>query len=413
MPPPCRRTAAPPTDGDLIRLRQVAPAWRVSPDCDFPVAVGAAAQAGYSDLTPCNAGVAGQFAIYAPKVTAASFAQATAPAGTVMVTPGSNTASSIVQIASLYRGDRVGFNSAGINPPGDTAGAKLVPAGLGGVAYDDRPLTYALDDARAAAVTAMSNDTAAACACRNTVVVLITSGKDSGDSAYLSSHNVATKASTFLSVTGGGVTKRVPIVVIGVKPAAADEAQLQTIATNSGGFYLNVTSVAEVTAAVNRAVQLGFARSADFDLSKASEFLPVSPVIGSVNLEGRVRCHRQRLSNTDITAVTGGQKLPQRSNFMITAGFSLPGFDGRHPRVPHLQAGARPDQADRVEVRLRRHAALAGSRRPAIARRSWRGRSRTRTHETSTRSSRTGRAADRWWRSPPRTRPCLPRTSAA
>ena len=77
-----------------------------------------------------------------------------------------------------------------------------------------------------------------------------------------------------------------PIVVVGVKPAAADEAQLQSIATNSGGFYRKVTTVAEVTAAINRAVQLGFARAADFDQSKASEFLPVSPVVGTVNLEG-------------------------------------------------------------------------------------------------------------------------------
>ena len=71
-----------------------------------------------------------------------------------------------------------------------------------------------------------------------------------------------------------------PIVVLGVKPAAADEAQLQSIATNSGGFYRKVTTVADVTAAINRAVQLGFVRSADFDAGKSSEFLPVSPVIG-------------------------------------------------------------------------------------------------------------------------------------
>ncbi len=54
----------------------------------------AAAQAVYSDTHPCNAsGGAGNYAIYAPSVTAASYAQATAPAGTVMVTPAANTAS--------------------------------------------------------------------------------------------------------------------------------------------------------------------------------------------------------------------------------------------------------------------------------------------------------------------------------
>ena len=119
-----------------------------------------------------------------------------------------------------------------------------------------------------------------------------------------------------------------PIVVLGMKPATADETQLQTIASNSGGFYHNVTSIAEVTAAVNRAVQLGFARSADFDSGKASEFLPVSPIVGTVNLEGANDAAGSTLPNTNISAVPGGQHLPQRSNVMITSGFRLPGFDG-------------------------------------------------------------------------------------
>jgi hypothetical protein len=296
----------------LIRLRQKTPAWRVSPDCDFPLTVGSAAQAAYGDSSPCNAGGTGQFAVYVPSVTAASFAQTTAPAGTVMVTPAGNTASTIVTIANRNPWDNAAF----------------VPAGSGGVGYDDRPLTYALDDAKGAAIAAMTADTSVNRTCRNTVVVLITSGKDSGDSSYLASHNVATTASSFLSVTASGVSKRVPIVVLGVKPSAADQPQLQTIATNSGGFYRNVTTVSEVTAAINRAVQFGFVRSTDFDAGKSSEFVPVSPVIGTVNLEGASDATGGTLSNTDIDAVPGGQHLPQRSNFMVTAGFSLPGFDG-------------------------------------------------------------------------------------
>ena len=65
-------------------------------------------------------------------------------------------------------------------------------------------------------------------------------------------------------MTGGGVTKRVPIVVVGVKPNAADVASLQTIATNSGGVYRSATTAFEVNAAVDYAVQLGFARSRRF-----------------------------------------------------------------------------------------------------------------------------------------------------
>ena len=175
----------------------------------------------------------------------------------------------------------------------------------------------------------MAADTAANRACRNTVVVLVTGGKDDGNPAYTAAHNPATTASTFLSVTGGGVTKRVPIIVVAIKPAVTDEVQLQSIATNSGGAYYKVTSASEVTAAINTAVQRGFARAADFDQSRASEFLPVSPVVGTVNLKDARDASGSSLVNTDITANPGGQDLPQRSNVMLTAGFSLPGFDGR------------------------------------------------------------------------------------
>ena len=101
---------------------------------------------------------------------------------------------------------------------GPNDAAALIPASMPGVGYADRPLDFALTDARAAAVSAMTSDTAANRTCRNTVVVLITGGKDSGDAAYTAAHNAATTASSFASVSGSGVTKRVPIVVVAVKP---------------------------------------------------------------------------------------------------------------------------------------------------------------------------------------------------
>jgi Tfp pilus tip-associated adhesin PilY1 len=124
------------------------------------------------------------------------------------------------------------------------------------------------------------------------------------------------------------VTKRVPIVVIAVKPAAADVPSLQAIATNSGGQYFSVSTAFEVTAAVDRAVQLGFSRAADFDTGSVSEFTPVSPIVGTVNLKDAKDAYGNSLPNTDIQAIPGGQDLPQRSNFLLTAGFTLPGFDG-------------------------------------------------------------------------------------
>jgi hypothetical protein len=297
----------------LVKLRQNTPAWRTGANCDKPVLVSDAVQLLHKDTTPCTASaVLGNYAIYAPSVAAANHAQTTAPAGTVVVTPAANTSASIVTI--LARG------------PNDSTA--LIPAGTGGVGYEDRPINYALVDAKAAAVAAMAADTAANRTCRNTVVVLITGGKDSGDAAYTAANNAATTATSFLSVTGGGVTHRVPIVVVGVKPNAADVASLQTIATNSGGVYRSASTAFEVTAAVDYAVQLGFSRSTEFDAGTASEFLPVSPIVGTVNLKNAKDVTGASLPNTDINSNPGGLHLPQRSNMLLTGGFTLPGFDG-------------------------------------------------------------------------------------
>ncbi len=297
----------------LVKLRQSSPAWRTGSNCDKPVFVSDAVQVLHKDTTPCNASATlGNYAIYAPSVVTPNHAQATAPAGTVVVTPAASTSASIV--ALLARG------------PND--GAALIPAGIGGVGYEDRPINFALIDAKAAVVAAMAADTAANRTCRNTVVVLITGGKDSGDAAYQASNNAATTATSFLSVTGGGVTKRVPIIVVGVKPNAADVASLQTIATNSGGVYRSATTSADVTAAVDYAVQMGFGRAPEFDAGTASEFQPVSPVVGTVNLKNARDVNGAALPNTDITSNPGGLPLPQRSNMLVTAGFKLPGFDG-------------------------------------------------------------------------------------
>jgi hypothetical protein len=206
----------------------------------------------------------------------------------------------------------------------------LVPAGQDTSSYADRPVDNALSDARAHVITAMAAD--ALRACRNSVVVLLTGGRDDGDGAYVDAHDPVATAASFASVSGGGATRRVPIVVIGVKPSASDEAELRSIATASGGAYFKATSPAEVTRAVNYAVQLGFSKPADFDVMKKSEFTYVSPVVGTVNLVGARDVNGVPLVNTDVSATTGaaaGQAVAQRSNMMVTGGFALPTFDGR------------------------------------------------------------------------------------
>ena len=205
------------------------------------------------------------------------------------------------------------------------------------------------------------------------------------------------------AVTGGGVTKRVPIVVVGVKPAAADVASLQTIATNSGGVYRSATTAFDVTAAVDCAVQLGFARSRRLRCRHGQRVPAGQPGRRYGQSQEREGHHRHALPNTDINSTPGGVHLPQRSNFMFTAGFTLPGFDGSLRAFRDLQTGRRLDQADRVEIR-RTTARSCGPISTAVHR--WQGRRASRwirTRGTSIPTSRTAAAADRWWRSPRRT----------
>jgi hypothetical protein len=299
----------------LIKLRQASPAWRAPGSCDRPVRVTDNATLALAlDSSPCNSGPAGRWGIYVPTVSSANHSITTSMGGGAqVVAPASGTATSVLTVVNR------GINVAG----------GLIPAGTGTRDREDRPITFALEDARAAAINAMNADTVASRSCRNTVVVLITGGQDEGGSAYMASSNPLGVAATFLDVRpGDNVSRRVPIHVVAVKPNLADETQLKDIASTSGGRYTKATTAAEVTAAIHYAVQTGFARSEDFSLGNGSEFLPVSPIVGTVNLKNARDYTGAALPATDIVAIPGGQPLPQRSNMMISSGFSLPGFDG-------------------------------------------------------------------------------------
>ena len=295
----------------LVRLRQASPQWRVSPNCDKPVRVTDATQSNFGDKTPCDAGTK-KYAIYAPQVTAANSSQLLA-GGSIMMQPADNTAANMLTLVKKTYGDNAG----------------LVPASAGDVGYEDRPLTNALLDAKVAATAATTADLLTSRPCRNTIVILITSGKDDGTSSYKATSDVEGTALTFANVNILGVIYKIPIHVIAVKPLAGDVSQLQNIATKSGGVYTNAQTTTDVTKAINFAIQRGFARLADFQSGGTSEFLPVSPIVGTVNLKNANNSSGTALPNTDITANPGGQALPQRSNMMLTAGFSLPGFEGR------------------------------------------------------------------------------------
>jgi hypothetical protein len=296
----------------LIQLRQSGAQWRTKPDCDAPVRVtGNALLQTVADQSPCAAGT-GRFGIYTPSVTVSNFSIEATPGDAVLVPAGNNTATAV-----LTRVQRPVLDPQG-----------LIPAGLDTREYEDRPLTHALEDARSQAVTAMVADPLSTRTCRNTIVVLITSGGDDGGPTYRATHNPVSVAGTFASVTAGGVTRRVPIYVAAIRPATAAVSQLEQIASGSGGRYFSVSRAAGVASVINLAVQAGFARPLDLDTGVPSEFQTVSPVVGTVDLKRARDAQGNTLAYTEIETSPGGMPVPQRSNVLLTSGFTLPGFDG-------------------------------------------------------------------------------------
>ena len=215
-----------------------------------------------------------------------------------------------------------------------TAGA-LTPAGRDAVNTIDAPVDNLLDDVRAEAVRLINTDTV----CRNTVAILVVGGGE----GTTTNEDIAGEASTFLNV---GPNRRVPIHVIAITPPAADVPKLQAVAANSGGVYTEITQaminavpagepVPEFVRAVNFAVQHAYVEQPTFDIDPTpglplgpySEFQVTSPIIGTVNLENAFDIDGNPLPDTLIKHPTTAVRIPQRSNVMLTTGFTLPGFD--------------------------------------------------------------------------------------
>ena len=243
------------------------------------------------------------------------------------MTPAAGTAQSILNIVGTDT-----TNGADTNP-------SLIPAGLDTQDFEDRPLSVALADVKTAATGAITADTTCP-TCRNTVVVLVTSGRD-----Y--SADPSAKAAELKALAAGGGHK-VPVFVVWVRPNPdspsynADQVQLQSIADSSGGVLIRAWDRSGVARGINLALQTGFSRPADLNDQASrvsSEFYSVSPVVGTVNLDDASDATGVELPYTSIGTATGTH-IPQRNNIMITAGFSLglhdahaapwsPGFTGR------------------------------------------------------------------------------------
>jgi hypothetical protein len=223
-----------------------------------------------------------------------------------------------------------------LNKPTGDAGS-LLPAGRDSKNDVDAPLDNMLDDIKKEAETLIAADPN----CANTVAVIIVGGGEGNTS----NEDPVSKAKLFLNISA----RRVPIYVIGIAPFSADErTQLQNIAAASGGQYTEITPemfeaagvgnpVPELVRAVNVAVSHGFANPTDFNKPPdathpygfSTEHQVTSPIVGTINLENARDINGIVLDKTVILHPVTSAKIPQRSNVMITAGYSLPGFDGK------------------------------------------------------------------------------------
>jgi hypothetical protein len=300
----------------LIRTRQMTPSWGTQKNAQ-PV------QVDDSNQTVSELGSASKWAITRTTVAAKNGSISAVQAPLVLTDAATANASVLATL-------NLGVGSAGA----------LIPAGDDGAIDIDSPVERMLDDAKAEATRLIAAD---GTNCRNTVVVLVVGG---GEGNTVAGADPATKASQFLSIS----SRRVPIYVIAIAPAASYVAQLTAIATNSGGQYFEITKtmidqtaagtpVPELVRAVNIAISHGFMDFADCNKVPAAplpygpqtEFQVTSPVVGTVNLKGMTDITGAALldSETDITHPVSGAAIPQRSNVLITTSFALPNFEGK------------------------------------------------------------------------------------
>jgi hypothetical protein len=276
-----------------------------------------------AQAVPTDTGLPGQWYLTRGKVTADN---GSAPASSPVARVQADSSTANTDIVTL------------LNKTFTTSGA-ILPAGNDSSGRVDAPLSNLLTDVKSEANRLITADSQ----CRNTIAVLITGGGEGNSATPSSAASVV--ATAFKTIS----SRRVPIYVIALAPAAASIAELQAIATNSGGQYFEV-SKAEIDAAVaagvpvpkvirgiELAVQHGMANPSDVNTAPTaslpygpqSEFLVTSPVTGTVNLSNAKALDGSTLPDTDIKSTKSGADVPQRANVLVTTGFALPGFDMR------------------------------------------------------------------------------------
>jgi hypothetical protein len=292
-------------------------------------------------------------------VTNANAAQVPADNGAVWkTTVATVTTDNGLQAAQLpvVLTDAVGSNTSIVTilSKNMTDAGALIPAGNDNALKVDSPVNHILLDAKTEAARLIAADPN----CANTVVVLVVGG---GEGSGTSATNDPTATATqFLNVSG----RRVPVYVVALAPGAGEVAQLQAIATNSGGQYFEITKamidaaysswvaavpagylagqptgtivVPDIVRAVNTAIQHTFQEYSTFNTAPTpalpfgpfGEFQVTSPIVGTFDITNAKDIFGNALP---LTAVVDklGTPIPQRANLMVTTAFSLPGFDGK------------------------------------------------------------------------------------
>jgi len=237
--------------------------------------------------------------------------------------------------APLVPADVTGANAlilAALRKDAAEAGA-LVAAGYDTAAAPDAPILHLLEDAHAEASRLSASDLG----CRNTIVVLIAAG----DQEPRADPPLDRRALDFLDASG----RRVPVHVVALAAGEAGQA-LAAVAAVTGGTYTEVEpwqgqgdaeeAVHAVVRAINGAVQHGLASFADVTsrppagaaFPGPTDYSIAPPVVGTVNLEGATDARGDALPYTRVSTAEGAV-IPQASNVVFTAGFIVPGFEGR------------------------------------------------------------------------------------
>jgi len=194
----------------------------------------------------------------------------TAPAGTIIADPADAT-----QRRSQYVATRL----AAATP----SNAYLIPAGHDQLGFDDRPIRLALLDALNRAQAAVLADTTCQ-ACRNTCRAAHL-GREQRRRGLRGARTATDTAKTFASLNIAGAARRVPIYVVGVRPASSDLTELQAIAAESAALLRR-----DVGGRCHRAVNLACRRPthrSGVQPQPIHRARPGEPIVGTVNLKAR------------------------------------------------------------------------------------------------------------------------------